>query len=188
MGNIELASFIVSVLGVLTTVLIGWNVYVLFDFDRKRKKFKELKSQMEQALKSALEFSNAIKASTEESISNNYLVMMSQIGRNELTIGYLEHAITAINHFSLCGNVGKYNCMIHDLKSFLDKNKEGLTLSQHDKKSILHLLDSIQGCSNYQELRYIYHAIEEIPQSKRRTALKSWPCTAFLIDPATRTR
>ena len=43
LSNIELLTFITAVLGILVTILIGWNIYTLIDFKGKMKDIEKVK-------------------------------------------------------------------------------------------------------------------------------------------------
>ena len=48
--NVDIYGFLVSVLSVLITVLIGWNVYTIIDFNNKRKQMRSDIEKIKQEL------------------------------------------------------------------------------------------------------------------------------------------
>lgn len=100
----------VTILSVIVTLLIGWNIYSLVDIKRTTTEFKEIKDH-----------TNAV---TEEALAKAYLSIMNQTshaleGRenNDEAYNALNNGLFAAMHFCKAGNEKKCRQTIDVLKS-----------------------------------------------------------------------
>lgn len=99
-AGLDYMGVIVGILSLLITVLIGWNIYSVVDFNKKKE---ELIAQ-EQIVKSlVLQISNGMTANagvTEQSFASIYLYLITKEEPLSLAYWYLNHALFAILRYS----------------------------------------------------------------------------------------
>lgn len=72
MSNIDIAGFIVSVLGVITTILLGWNIYTLIYFKEKIKKVDLAKKEINDSINELKEKEYLLDGHTHSMIADTY--------------------------------------------------------------------------------------------------------------------
>lgn len=103
---------IISTLSVLVTLLIGWNIYSVIDFNRKKDEL----IRQEQVIKSLAilvdEGLSKNAAVTEQSFSTIYLYLITKKEPMSLEYWYINHALFAILRYSESRNFEVCNALI----------------------------------------------------------------------------
>lgn len=115
MGNIELASFIVSVLGVLTTILIGWNIYTVVDFKHRTKEIEELRGKLTKAIKLVDETGSISSSMLAERIADMYL-------SNKNIDEYISLKLFAITFYTKLHDYQSVSRISDEIEDFVNSN------------------------------------------------------------------
>lgn len=131
LSNIDIASFIVAVLGLITTVLLGWNIYTLIDFKNKISGIDRREKEIANKLAEIEKNSNILNAHTHDTIANTYISMLG--GNIDKSI-YLTEKAHALIYYSEAKVYDKSSKMVSDMRSYIhlgaadNMSKEGFVL------------------------------------------------------------
>lgn len=128
---------IVGILALLVTVLIGWQIFMIFDI--KRIKDDVLNVNYENYIRSE---KNLIEI--QMSLSDFYLDLYTINSKRQIGFSYLLHSISAIIHQSRINDINSANAIIKRLIStIVDPSK--VILRQIEYNSLLNLIYSIEN-------------------------------------------
>ena len=133
--SIDYLGLITGILGVLVTVLIGWNIYMIIDF---RQEKENLKQYFEEQKKSVRSVGNQLSnvALLEKSISDVYARMMNLHQITPLPFDYIYHALGAIVTASQAENYDACNTWIKEIKLVLT-SPEKVVMPISSKRQLL---------------------------------------------------
>lgn len=103
--DVDYPSLLVSVLSFLVTVLIGWNIYSLVDFNKRQKDIDTKISLVNEQIKTSQSLQQLNKGLVEQAISDLYYVQLGVGHPTPMVYFYLNHLICAIIAFT---NIGDY--------------------------------------------------------------------------------
>lgn len=126
-------NYVISVLSILITILIGWNIFQLIDFKSKTNGLNRKYKELEKRIKESKENEHELGASIHSSISNVYFSTLVKVYGMEYF--FLCHKIGAIIHNSHLGRFGQCNKHIKDV--FKIKEMIQNTVVSKDDKSFL---------------------------------------------------
>lgn len=151
-----MAGFIVAVLGVITTILLGWNIYTLIDFKNKMDEIEKIKRDFNKIFE--VNRATYIKhvAELEESIAIIYGLKLGQYKDKHVEIELIATLISAALHHAKTGNIEKAEILIHEANEVI-KHVDGQKL---DKKRCFLLAHLLQGNKNLE-----LHGLDEIVDS-----------------------
>lgn len=102
--DVDYPSLLVSVLSVLVTALIGWNIYTIFDFNSRKKDMDAKVAFVNKQMK-AMQFSHDMnKGLVQQAISNLYYMQLGVRHPTPMIYFYLNHLISAIIAFTDAGD------------------------------------------------------------------------------------
>lgn len=134
--NVE---FFTTTLTVLTTVLIGWNIYTLFDFKNEVACIKDLKKNINNNINDGL-----AEAYSCMSIFYEHFAFDDNINKNIGISGYLYFCLLTIVTSSHCGNYHNCNLVINEI---LAREKD-IAKSYIDVKTYSNLCQILKYMSN----------------------------------------
>lgn len=135
---------IVGILSLLVTVLVGWQIYSVMDFNRKIKEI-ERKSHIIQKIHENSERINLInKSETEQCISLIYYHLLGFSKHIPLEYEYISHAIEAIIYSSMLKNYDLCNTTIDVILSSITE-PEKIVVGDDYKKRLLVSMNNIQS-------------------------------------------
>ena len=91
---------LVTILAILVTVLIGWNIYSIVDFNRRKNEVNTLYLAVNQALAEVSKWNNNSDGITEFSFVYVYQHLLSIKASPEMYDRFLKHSISALKYFS----------------------------------------------------------------------------------------
>lgn len=145
---------LVTILAILVTVLIGWNIYSIVDFNRRKNEVSSLYFAVNQALDEVSKWNNNSDGITEFSFVYVYQHLLKIKPIPEMYDRFLHHSIYALKYFSY----SKELSMCSDIVKSLLLLPKDLPISQDTKKTclkVLHLVpepDKIEGFYDVVEL------------------------------------
>lgn len=127
---------LVGVLSLLVTVLIGWNIYSLIDFNRSRKELEMLKVKMDINTNASLALKDA-----DVFMIYHYLVT----GKDPLGLEYryIHSGLTCLSNLSKMGNFTACNVVVQAMIESI-KRAEDIFILQSLKEELLSLLSEVQ--------------------------------------------
>ena len=133
--SIDYLGLITGILGVLVTVLIGWNIYMIIDFRQEKENLKQYFEEQKKSVRSVgNELSNV--ALLEKSISDVYARMMNLHQITPLPFDYIYHALGAIVTASQAENYDACNTWIKEIKLVLT-SPEKVVMPISSKRQLL---------------------------------------------------
>ena len=145
---------LVTILAILVTVLIGWNIYSIVDFNRRKNEVNSLYLAVNQALAEVSKWNNNSDGITEFSFVCVYQQMINIKPLPEMYDRLLNHSVLALKYFSYSKEMDVCKELV---KSLLFIPKE-VPIAQDTKTSCLktlHLIpepDKIEGFYEVVEL------------------------------------
>ena len=141
--SFDYLGFITGILGVLVTVLIGWNIYAVIDFRQEKQRlvqyFDEQKSDIH-LLGSDLRttFLNQLSNNSllEKNVADIYSQMMGLNKSLPLSFYYLFHTISAIRKASQAENYAACNLWLKEIRQVL-VYPEQVSIPVTSKKQLL---------------------------------------------------
>ena len=131
--------FLTTALTVLVTVLIGWNIYTLFDFKNEVACIKDLKKNINNSINDGL-----AEAYSCMSIFYEHYAFDDNINKNVGISGYLYFCLLTIVTSSHCGNYHNCNLVINEI---LAREKD-IAKSYIDVKTYSNLCQILKYMSN----------------------------------------
>jgi len=127
--NVDYPSLLVSVLSVLVTLLIGWNIYSLVDFNHRKKEIKDITDDTSMKL-------NDYMIGVERSLWFLYFHLYLGKSPQGLPFEFIHHGLRLIYHFSLKGETEKCGIIIHALIKSLSE-QQSISISEVSKEQLL---------------------------------------------------
>lgn len=127
--DVDYPSLLVSVLSVLVTLLIGWNIYSLVDFNHRKKELKDITEDTSKKL-------NDYMIGVERSLW--YLYFYLYIGKSPqgLPFEFIHHGLRLAYHFSAKGEVEKCDIIFNAIIKSLSE-PQSISMSEISKEQIL---------------------------------------------------
>lgn len=141
--SIDYLGLITGILGVLVTVLIGWNIYMIIDFRQEKENLKQYFEEQKKSVRSVgndllVTYKNQLSnvALLEKSISDVYARMMNLHQITPLPFDYIYHALGAIVTASQAENYDACNTWIKEIKLVLT-SPEKVVMPISSKRQLL---------------------------------------------------
>ena len=166
--SFDYLGFITGILGVLVTVLIGWNIYALIDFRQEKQRlvqyFDEQKSNIH-LLGSDLRSTFMNQLSNNSLLEKNVADIYSQMmGLNKsLPFYYLFHTIGAIRTASQAENYAACNLWLKEIRQVL-VYPEQVSIPVTSKKQLLYDLMQIKSTELIDGLNEVIELIMHIKE------------------------
>ena len=116
LGNIDLAGFIVAVLGLITTILLGWNIYTLIDFKEKIKEVRFAKQEVEKSINELKEKEYLLDGNTHSMIANTYMSIIE--GDIDKSI-YMTEKAHALISYSIAHQTELCNRIVFEMLAYI---------------------------------------------------------------------
>lgn len=124
--SLDYLGLITGILGVLVTVLIGWNIYMIIDFRQEKENLKQYFEEQKKSVRSVgndllATYKNQLSngALYEKSIADIYARLMVPKDMASLSYEYFFHVLGAIVTASQAENYDACNIWIKEMKNIL---------------------------------------------------------------------
>lgn len=141
--SLDYLGLITGILGILVTVLIGWNIYMIIDFRQEKENLKQYFEEQKKSVRSVgndllATYKNQLSnvALLEKSISDVYARMMNLYQFTPLPFDYIYHALGAIVTASQAENYDACNVWIKEFKLVLT-SPEQVVMPISSKRQLL---------------------------------------------------
>lgn len=145
---------LVTILSILVTVLIGWNIYSIVDFNKRRNEIQSLYLAVNQALVDVSKWNNNSDGITEFSFVRVYQQMINIKPLPEMYDRFLNHSVSALKYFSYSKEMDACKEIVKSL-SLLPKDVPVAHNTKMDCLKTLHLVpepNKIEGFYDVVEL------------------------------------
>lgn len=127
---------LVSVLSLLVTVLIGWNIYTFIDIKSTRDKIDDISSGATSMVQKNM-------AVTESSIWMIYHYLLLEKDPLGLEYRFIYHGVACLFHTSQYSDIATCNVVVKGLLECI-VNPESITITKNGKNEILKLLSGVK--------------------------------------------
>ena len=165
---------ITGILGILVTVLLGWNIYTIFDFRQERQKLKDYFDEQKQSVKSVgsdlqMTFKNQIAnvSLLEKHISEVYSHLMGINQSVPLSFYYVHLTLGAIINAAQSENYENCDLWVNELLTVIkepDKIEMPVTSKMYLLKSFT-MIYHPENVKRLDELHSVIARLKEIPDS-----------------------
>ena len=152
---------LVNILAILVTILIGWNIYSIVDFNRRKNEVNSLHLAVNQALAEMSKWNNNSDGITEFSFVCVYQQMINVRPLPEMYDRFLNHSVLALKYFSYSKEMDACKELVKSLKLI----PKEITIAQDTKTSCLKTLHLI---SEPDKIEGFYEVVELVASLKTR--------------------
>lgn len=138
---------IVGVLSLLVTVLIGWNLYTVIDFNKKEKELNRQLKIISKYLDNADKIELNTNAMTEQAIASIYLHLLGYGKHIPLEYEYVKHCISSMVSLSILGHTDTCSVIVSIVIDIIN-NPEQICISDDKKKDLLLSINNVQNPKN----------------------------------------
>lgn len=168
--SFDYLGLITGILGVLVTILLGWNIYTIFDFRQERQKLKDYFDEQKQSVKSVgsdlqMTFKNQIAnvLLLEKHISDIYSHLMGINQSVPLSFYYIYLTLGAIISAAQCDNYESCNLWVNELLTAI-KEPEEIEMPVTSKMYLLKSFTMIYHPENIKRLDELHCVIARIKE------------------------
>ena len=175
--SFDYLGFITGCLGFLVTVLLGWNIYTIFDFRQERQDLKTYFDEQKQSVKAVgsdlrMTFMNQIAnvSLLEKHISDVYSYLMGINNTVPLYFYYIHLTLGAIINSAQSENYDNFNVWVNELLAVI-KEPEVIEMPITSKMYLLKSFTMICHSENIKrldELHSVIARLKEIPDPEAK--------------------
>jgi hypothetical protein len=142
---------IVGVLALLTTILIGWQVFILIDLKGLQKQCRDVIKETE---------ATQHKVLAEQEYVNWIILysMLADCNKSDIKRKFLERAASCLYHNSCLGNWDMCRIIVGAIRECLDTTKE-CELTKQEIKVILECFERVKGIHKIQGFSEFYREL-----------------------------
>ena len=166
--SFDYLGFITGILGVLVTVLVAWNIFMIIDFKQEKEKLHQYFDEQKKSAQSVGDklmatFQNQQNQNSllEKSIANVYAHMMGLNKGYPLPFRYLFHILGSIVSASQVENYNACNIWIGEIKRTI-VTPEQIIMPGICKRQLIEMLMQIHKSDNIQGLVDVIALIAKI--------------------------
>lgn len=179
--SFDYLGFITGIQGVLVTVLLGWNIYTIFDFRQERQKLKDYFDEQKKSVKAVgsdlrMTFKNQIAnvSLLEKHLSDVYSHLMGVNISTPLPFYYIHLTLGAIINAAQSENFDNCDVWVNELLIVI-KEPEKIEMPITSKMYLLKSFTMIYHPENIKrldELHSVIARLKEIPDPKDNMGIK----------------
>lgn len=134
---------LVGVLSLLVTVLIGWNIYTLIDFNKKTEELSSKTNALSLIIRTQLEEQDKMGAVTENTMSDIYYSLLGLKDPLTLEYKYMYHKLWSLIYSSKTGDAPTCDIVV---KSTLEVvlHPERILLTKECKQTLIVFLSKVE--------------------------------------------
>ena len=166
--SFDYLGLVTGILGVLVTVLVGWNIYMIIDFKQEKEKLQQYFDEQKKEVRSVgndviVTFRNQISQSAllEKSIADVYSQLMGLNKTVPLSFNYLFHLLGAIVSASQAENYDACNIWINEIKRTLISPGQ-IVMPSSCKKHLIEALMQIHKSDRIHGLDEVINLIAQV--------------------------
>lgn len=166
--SFDYLGLITGVLGVLVTVLVGWNIYMIIDFKQEKEKLQQYFDEQKKEVRSVgndviVTFKNQISQSAllEKNIADVYSQLMGLNKTIPLSFNYLFHLLGAIVSASQAENYDACNIWLAEIQRTLT-SPDQIVMPVSCKKHLIEALMQIHKSDSIHGLDEVVNLIAQI--------------------------
>lgn len=155
--SFDYLGLITGILGVLVTVLVGWNIYMIIDFRQEKEKLQQYFDEQKKSVNSVgsdllVSYRNHLSNSAllEKAIADVYAHLLGQRENVSLVFEYLFHLLDSLASASKAENYDACNLWVNEIKQVLTlSSPEQFVLSESNKQQLLMTLMQVSHSDRF---------------------------------------
>lgn len=169
--SFDYLGLITGILGMLVTVLVGWNIYMIIDFKQEKEKLQQYFDEQKTEVRSVgndvmATFMSQLSHSSflERSVADVYAQLMGLHGLTPLSFEYLFHLLGAIVSASQAENYDACNSWIKEINLVLTSSQVAVPVSckQQLMKAMMQISHS-EKIKDFEEMVNLLANIKTMP-------------------------
>ena len=149
--NIDIAGFIVAVLGLITTILLGWNIYTLIDFKEKIKRVDLAKKAIKDSIKQLRDREYLLDGNTHSMIANTYLSIIEGDVDKSIYITEKAHALIS---YSIAHQTELCNRTVSEMLAYI-RSDYGKNISNEAYQILHDILNNVKTINDIQDIQVL---------------------------------
>ena len=145
--GIDYIGVIIGILSLLVTILIGWNIYTVIDFNKKKEELSKNEAVLSDLILRVNNNTTADSAALEFYFAYLYAYLLTNNEPLGLGFWYINHTLNAILKYSEIAKYKECNALVEMLLSTITEPPK-IKVNKERKEDLLKLVLSIHGIGN----------------------------------------
>lgn len=145
--GIDYIGVIIGILSLLVTILIGWNIYTVIDFNKKKEELSKNEAVLSDLILRVNNNTTADSAALEFYFAYLYAYLLTNNEPLGLGFWYINHTLNAILKYSEIAKYKECNALVEMLLSTITEPPK-IKVNNERKEDLLKLVLSIHGIGN----------------------------------------
>ncbi|WP_456098516.1 hypothetical protein [Prevotella histicola] len=145
--GLDYIGVIVGILSLLVTILIGWNIYTVIDFNKKKEELSKNEAVLSDLILRVNNNTTADSAALEFYFAYLYAYLLTNNEPFGLGFWYINHTLNAILKYSEIAKYKECNALVEMLLSTITEPQK-IKVNKKRKDDLLKLVLGIHGISN----------------------------------------
>lgn len=146
-SGLDYIGVIVGILSLLVTILIGWNIYTVIDFNKKKEELAKNEAVLSDLILRVNNNTTADSAALEFNFAYLYAYLLTNNEPFGLGFWYINHTLNAILKYSEIAKYKECNALVEMLLSTITEPQK-IKVNKKRKDDLLKLVLGIHGISN----------------------------------------
>lgn len=146
-GGLDYIGVIVGILSLLVTILIGWNIYAVIDFNKKKEELSKNEAVLSELILRVNNSTTADSAALEFNFAYLYAYLLTHNEPLGLGFWYINHTLNAISKYSEIAKYEVCNALVEMLLSTITEPTK-IKVNKERKEDLLKLVLGIHGIGN----------------------------------------
>ena len=145
--GLDYIGVIVGILSLLVTILIGWNIYTVIDFNKKKEELSKNEAVLSDLILRVNNNTTADSAALEFYFAYLYAYLLTNNEPLGLGFWYINHTLNAILKYSEIAKYKECNALVEMLLSTITEPPK-IKVNKERKEDLLKLVLGIHGIGN----------------------------------------
>lgn len=145
--GLDYIGVIVGILSLLVTILIGWNIYTVIDFNKKKEELAKNEAVLSELILRVNNNTTADSAALEFYFAYLYGYLLTHNEPLGLGFWYINHTLNAVLKYSEISKYKECNALIEMLLSTIIEPSK-IKVNKERKEDLLKLVSGIHGIGN----------------------------------------
>lgn len=146
-NGLDYIGVIVGILSLLVTILIGWNIYTVIDFNKKKEELAKNEAVLSELILRVNNNTTADSAALEFYFAYLYAYLLTHNEPLGLGFWYINHTLNAVLKYSEIAKYKECNALIEMLLSTITEPSK-IKVNKERKEGLLKIASGIHGIGN----------------------------------------
>ena len=160
-SGMDYIGVIVGILSLLVTILIGWNIYTVIDFNKKKDELSKNEAVLSELILRVNNNTTADSAALEFYFAYLYAYLLTNNEPLGLGFWYINHTLNAILKYSEIAKYKECNALIEMLLSTITEPSK-VKINKERKEGLLKLVLGVHGIGNIDKYSNILSLVSNL--------------------------